>query len=72
LIGWLLLVEGLPDVAVLWTAHVLSNGPDFVARAAVAVMVALGAGLVVGGAFAARRFRDVARPVEPSAPTVPV
>jgi hypothetical protein len=72
LIGWLLLVEGLPDVDVLWTSHVLSNGPDFVARAAVAVMVALGAGLVVGGTFAARRFRDAARPVEPSAPTVPV
>jgi hypothetical protein len=50
---------------------VLSDGPGFVARAAVAVMVALGAGLVVGGAFAARRFRD-ARPVEPSASPVPV
>jgi hypothetical protein len=39
------------------------------ARAAVAVMVALGAGLVIGGVLAARRFRD-ARPVEAS--TVPV
>jgi hypothetical protein len=43
-----------------------------VARAAVAVMVALGAGLVVGGALAARRFREAARPVGASAATVPV
>jgi len=64
LMGWLLLVEGLPDVDVLWTSHVLSNGPGLVARAAVAVMVALGAGLVVGGGFAARRFRS-ARAVQP-------
>ena len=72
LIGWLLLVEGLPDVDVLWTSHALSNGPGFLARAAVAVMVALGAGLVVGGAFAARRFRDAARPVEVRSATQPV
>ena len=62
LLGWLLLIEGLPDVDVLWSAHVLSNGPQFVARAAVAVMIALGAGLVVGGIAAARRFRDTAQP----------
>jgi len=71
LIGWLLLVEGLPDVDVLWTSHVLSDGPGPVARAAVAVMVALGAGLVIGGALAARRFRDP-RPVEPIASAMPV
>nr|WP_218860324.1 hypothetical protein [Petropleomorpha daqingensis] len=68
LLGWLLLVEGLPDVDVLWTSHVLSSGPSLLGRAAVAVMVALGAGLVVGGAFAARRFRD-ARPASASAVT---
>jgi hypothetical protein len=62
LLGWLLLIEGLPDVDVLWTAHVLSNGPQPAARAAVAVMVALGAALVVGGIAAARRFRDTAHP----------
>jgi hypothetical protein len=59
--AWLLLVEGLPDVDVLWSAHVLSNGPQPVARAAVAVLVALGAGLVVGGIAAVRRFRESGR-----------
>ena len=63
LLGWLLLIEGLPDIDVLWTAHVVSNGPQWVARAAVAVLIALGAGLVVGGIAAARRFRETARPV---------
>ncbi|MGY1602456.1 hypothetical protein [Geodermatophilus sp. SYSU D00815] len=60
LMGWLLLIQGLPDVDVLWTANVLSNGPAALGRAAVAVLVALGAGLVVGGIVAARRFRDAA------------
>ena len=55
--GWLLLVEGLPDVDVLWTAHALTTGPEVLARAAVALMVAGGLGLVVGGVGAARRFR---------------
>jgi hypothetical protein len=54
-------VQGLPDVDVLWSAHVLSNGPAVLARIAVAVLVALGAGLVVGGVAAVRRFRE-ARP----------
>jgi len=62
LLGWLLLIEGLPDIDVLWTAHVLSTGPQLVARVAVAVLIALGFGLVVGGIAAARRFRDAARP----------
>ena len=57
-LGWLLLVQGLPDVDVLWSAHLLSNGPQLPARAAVAVLVALGAGLVVGGIAAVRRFRE--------------
>jgi hypothetical protein len=56
--GWLLLVEGLPDVDVLWSSHVLSNGPQPLARAAVAVLVALGAGTVAGGIAAVRRFRE--------------
>jgi hypothetical protein len=66
-LGWLLLVEGLPDVDVLWSAHVLSNGPQVVARAAVAVMVALGMGCVVGGIAAARRFREADQRPEPVA-----
>jgi len=64
LTGWLLLVEGLPDVDVLWSAHVLSNGPQVVARIAVAVLIGLGIGLVVGGISAARRFRETARPAD--------
>ncbi len=60
-IGWLVLVEGLPDVDALWSAHLLADGPQPVARVAVAVLVAGGAGCVVGGIVAARRFRDVSR-----------
>ncbi|WP_235494544.1 hypothetical protein [Geodermatophilus sp. Leaf369] len=60
-VGWLLLVQGLPDVDVLWTANLLAAGPPVLARASVAVLLAGGLGLVVGGALAARRFRD--RPV---------
>ncbi len=63
--GWLLLVQGLPDVDVLWTANVLATGPVLLARAAVAVLLAGGAGLVVGGAVAARRSRTA----DPSAGT---
>jgi hypothetical protein len=64
--GWLLLVQGLPDVDVLWTANVLSNGPEWMARAAVALLTALGFGLIGGGLAAVRRFR------EPQASTAPV
>jgi hypothetical protein len=62
-LGWLLLVQGLPDVDVLWSANVLTNGPQPVGRVAVALLLALGAGLVVGGIAAVRRFRDVGAPV---------
>ena len=57
-VGWLLLVEGLPDVDALWSAHVLATGPQLVNRLAVGVLVAGGAGCVVGGIGAVRRFRD--------------
>jgi hypothetical protein len=67
--GWLMLVQGLPDVDVLWTANVLATGPQLLARAAVAVLVAGGLGLVVGGAGALRRFRDA--PPAPPAPSSP-
>jgi hypothetical protein len=59
--GWLMLVEGLPDIDVLWTAHALTSGPELLARAAVAVLVAGGLGLVGGGVGSARRFRDDVR-----------
>ena len=57
-LGWLLLVQGLPDVDVLWSANVASAGPAPVARGAVAVLIALGVGLVPGGIAAIRRFRE--------------
>ncbi|SNR72478.1 hypothetical protein [Blastococcus mobilis] len=57
-LGWLLLVQGLPDVDVLWTANVASNGPPVMARGAVALLLALGAGCVAGGIAAVRRFRE--------------
>jgi hypothetical protein len=65
--GWLMLVQGLPDIDVLWTAHVLATGPQLLARAAVAVLVAGGLGLLLGGAGALRRFRD-ARPAPSPGP----
>jgi hypothetical protein len=61
-LGWLLLVQGLPDVDVLWSANVLSNGPQEVGQVAVALLVALGAGFVVGGIAAVRRFREADLP----------
>jgi hypothetical protein len=70
--GWLLLIEGLPDVDVLWSANVLAAGPQLLARAAVAVLVAVGLGLVVGGAGAVRRFREqdaAARPPADGSPS---
>ena len=66
-LGWLLLVQGLPDVDVLWSANVLSAGPEPAARAAVALLVALGVGLVPGGIAAVRRFREApGRPTGPA------
>ncbi|TFV68131.1 UNVERIFIED_ORG: hypothetical protein E4P37_00110 [Bacillus sp. AZ43] len=59
-LGWLLLVQGLPDVDVLWTANVLSSGPQPLARVAVALLLALGLGFVGGGIAAVRRFREPA------------
>jgi hypothetical protein len=56
--GWLLLVQGLPDLDALWTANVAATGPELPARLAVAVLLALGVGLVPGGIAAVRRFRE--------------
>ena len=62
-LGWLFMVQGLPDVDVLWSANVATNGPEFLARAAVTVLVTFGVGLVVGGIAAVRRFREPDAPV---------
>ncbi|SOE01623.1 hypothetical protein [Blastococcus haudaquaticus] len=70
-LGWLLLVQGLPDVDVLWAANVLSSGPQLAARVAVALLLALGAGFVIGGIAAVRRFREVA-PLDEASPGRPV
>lgn len=61
-LGWLLLVQGLPDVDVLWSANVLSAGPQIAARLAVALLLALGIGFVAGGIAAVRRFREADTP----------
>jgi hypothetical protein len=61
-LGWLLLVQGLPDVDVLWSANVLTAGPQPAARVAVALLLGLGLGLVLGGIAAVRRFREAAAP----------
>jgi len=52
------MVQGLPDVDVLWSANVATNGPEVLARAAVTVLVTFGVGLVVAGIAAVRRFRE--------------
>jgi hypothetical protein len=67
-VGWLLLVQGLPDVDVLWAANVLSNGPATLARVAVSLLIGLGLGVVVGGVAAVRRFRERATPQPEPAP----
>ncbi|UOY03640.1 hypothetical protein [Blastococcus sp. PRF04-17] len=73
-LGWLLLVQGLPDVDVLWSANALSGGPQLAARIAVGLLVTLGFGLVAGGIAAVRRFRETPRPsgTTPSGATDPV
>jgi hypothetical protein len=57
-LGWLLLVQGLPDVDVLWTANVATAGPEWLGRIAVCLLVSLGVGLLGGGLAAVRRFRE--------------
>lgn len=59
-LGWLLLVQGLPDVDALWSANVLTDGPQAAARVAVGLLIALGVGFLAGGVAAVRRFREIA------------
>ena len=61
-LGWLFMVQGLPDLDVLWSANVASQGPQVLARGAVALLVAFGIGLVIGGIAAVRRFRESGAP----------
>jgi hypothetical protein len=55
--GFMLLVQGLPDVDVLWSANVITGGPVGLARLTVALLIFGGLGLLVGAAAAVRRFR---------------
>jgi hypothetical protein len=55
--GFMLLVQGLPDVDVLWSANVITGGPVSLARLTVGLLIFGGLGLLVGAAAAVRRFR---------------
>ena len=57
LVGFMLLVQGLPDVDVLWSANVITGGPVPLARLTVALLIFGGLGLMMGAAAAVRRFR---------------
>lgn len=57
LVGFMLLVQGLPDVDVLWTANVITGGPVALARLTVALLIFGGLGLMAGAAAGVRRFR---------------
>ncbi len=55
--GFMLLVQGLPDVDILWSANVITGGPVGLARLTVALLIFGGLGLLLGAAAAVRRFR---------------
>jgi hypothetical protein len=65
LAGFMLLVQGLPDMDVLWAANVITGGPVVLARLTVALLIFGGLGLLLGAAAAVRRFRP-AGPEQPS------
>lgn len=71
-VGFMLLVQGLPDVDVLWSANLITGGPVALARLTVALVIFGGLGLLVGAAAAVRRFRpalpegSAARAIEPA------
>lgn len=46
--GWLLVVEALPDLDVLFRANTYAIGPAWGARLAVSLLLGLGAGLAIG------------------------
>lgn len=55
--GLLAAVQGLSDVAVVWSSQLPQTGPDWLARAAVSLSMGLGAGLVVTAVLLGRRDR---------------
>lgn len=58
LAGFMLLVQGLPDMDVPWAANVITGGPVVLARLTVALLIFGGLGLMLGAALAVRRFRS--------------
>ncbi len=46
--GWLLVVEALPDLDVLFRSNVAAIGPDWGARLAILLLLGLGLGLAIG------------------------
>ncbi|WP_336031496.1 hypothetical protein [Geodermatophilus sp. FMUSA9-8] len=69
LIGFMHLVQGLPDMDVLWSANVITGGPTVLARVSVALLILGGLGLMAGAAGAVRRFRPQLEEV-PTPPAV--
>ena len=55
--GFMHLVQGLPDMDVLWGANVITGGPPALARLSVALLIFGGLGLMLGSVGAVRRFR---------------
>ena len=73
LVGFMLFVQGLPDMDVLWSANVITGGPVVLARLTVALLIFGGLGLMLGAVPAVRRFRpavpdDTPRPAAEPAP----
>ena len=56
-VGFMLLVQGLPDMDALWSANVITGGPVVLARLTVALLIFGGLALLLGAAAAVRRFR---------------
>ncbi|MDQ3475200.1 MAG: hypothetical protein M3492_02350 [Actinomycetota bacterium] len=65
--GWLLVVEALPDLDVLFRSNVSAIGPAWGARLAVLLLLGLGLGLAIGSVGLMRaRPKTVPTSVEPS------
>ncbi|SFO60425.1 hypothetical protein SAMN05660359_04641 [Geodermatophilus obscurus] len=74
IVGFMLLIQGLPDMDILWAANVITGGPVVLARLTAALLIAGGLSLMLGAVPAVRRFRpDVPGPqratLQTSAPT---
>ncbi len=70
-VGFMHLVQGLPDMDALWSANIITGGPPALARISVALLIFGGLGLMLGSIGAVRRFRpataEVAQPLAATA-----